>query len=173
MDTFLLRVFQEQARFQCECYMDGHVQLNAALENRGPMEIFIALQNMLSAGANLSKVLWGSGGKLIEERRPIRESIGASDEMELRQVTLRNHFEHMDERIDRWWKESEHHHMADMNIGSAQIFGGFADIDSFRQFDPQSGQLIFWGQSFNITAITAEVTKLLPALRLETSKPPW
>ena len=58
---------------------------------------------MLNAGANISKAFWGSGGKLAVERKPLRDSIGIDDKSPLRAVTMRNNFEHFDERIDRWW----------------------------------------------------------------------
>ncbi len=52
---------------------------------------------MLNARANISKALWGSGGRLASERAELRASIDVSDDSPLRYVGMRNKFEHFDE----------------------------------------------------------------------------
>ena len=46
---------------------------NAALQQRDMDRLFYAIQNLLNAAANVSKALWGSGGKLAVGRQPLRE----------------------------------------------------------------------------------------------------
>ena len=41
----------------------------------------------------------------------------------------------------------------------------------FRVFDPTSGDLVFWGERFNLREIVTEVERLLPLVRAETSEP--
>src|SRR6185312_5907330 len=103
-------------------------------------------------------------------RKSLRDSIGISDESPLRQVTMRNNFEHFDERLDRWWVKSEKHNYSDFNLGS---IGGIDEIDSFRNFDPASTDLSFWGQAFNLQSPINEVQSILPKLEAEASKPHW
>jgi hypothetical protein len=145
-------------------------ELNAALEKRNVLNIFYALQNILNASANISKALWGQRGKFASERKHLRESIGVNDESPLRNVTMRNNFEHFDERLDRWWKESKQHNMADFNLGA---IGGIAEIDSFRCFDPRTSDVSFWGQNFNVQNLIDEVCRILPKLEAEANKPHW
>jgi hypothetical protein len=64
------------------------------------MEPFwFSLQNLLTAAANISKALWGPGGKWTEERRPFRERLSIPDDSPLQNTDLRNHFEHFDKPI--------------------------------------------------------------------------
>ena len=106
-------------------------------------------------------------------RRPLRDSIGVTDASPLRSVRMRNNFEHFDERLDRWWRESPAHVMCDMNIGPSGGFAQFEPHEMFRSFDPVTAQLEFWGESFNVRELIAEIERILPKLREEASKPHW
>ncbi len=132
---------------------------------------FYGLQNLLNAAANISKALWGQTGRLSAERQPLRDSIGVEDDSPLRQVAMRNNFEHFDERLDRWWKGSANHNMMDRNFFSHAAISGANNLDMFRNFDPKTSDLIFWGQEFNIQALLNEVDRMLPKLREEADKP--
>jgi hypothetical protein len=117
METFPLRIFQQHVLDQCQCLLSAAHDVNSGLASHDADRIFRALQNVLNAGANISKLLWGQKGKRAEARKRLRESIGIHDDSPLRQVSMRNNFEHMDERIDRWWAESSRHNYADRTIG--------------------------------------------------------
>lgn len=84
---------------------------------------------------------------------------------------MRNNFEHLDDRLDTWWKESKRHLHADMSIGPKDnMLKGVEQIDRFRLFDPRTTDLTFWGQEFNIQAIVSEAQKILPKLLEEANK---
>lgn len=173
MDTFRLRVFQRQLTDQCHFLIAGAQAVNAGLKSGNHMQIWLGIQNILTAGANVSKMLWGSKGKQAEARRCLRESISVLDDSPLRDVTMRNHFEHMDERLDRWWDQSKHHNHVDQVVGGREAIDGVAPIDTFRWFDPTNGDLIFWGESFNLQVLVNEVERILPLLQNEARKPHW
>lgn len=173
MKTFHLRVFQKQLLDQCKFLLMAAEGVNAGLKNKDPREILFNIQNLLNAGANISKMLWGQKGKHAVSRKPLRDSIGVSDASPLREVTMRNHFEHMDERIDRWWAESAHHNFLDKMIAPKNSIHGPAPIDMFRMFDPTTCDVVFWGQDFNVQALVDEVQKIIPALEVEAAKPHW
>jgi hypothetical protein len=101
MDKQLLKIFQEQVRLQCMFLLRAARELNQTLKTKDTESIFFSLQNFLTAGANISKALWGQGGRLHAERKPLRDSIGVHDSSALRAVNMRNNFEHFDERLDR------------------------------------------------------------------------
>ncbi len=147
--------------------------VNKGLQNSNVALVFYNLQNMLNSGANISKMLWGSKGKKSEERQALRASIGVPENSALRDVNMRNNFEHMDERIDRWWQESSNHNYADKNIGPEHFIGGLAPYDMFRMFDPSSASVTFWGEKFNLQALVTEVERILPVLEAEAAKPHW
>ncbi|MGH9787939.1 MAG: hypothetical protein ACRD4U_04445 [Candidatus Acidiferrales bacterium] len=175
MDLMLLRVFQRQVLYQCECALHSAEQVNAALQAQDIQGAFCGLQNLLNAAANISKALWGQKDQanVALVRTQLRESIGIADNSPLKDVRMRNHYEHFDERIDRWWTESHTRNIADMNLGPAQSIAGLAPIERFRSFDPASGQLEFWGESFDVRAVIQEIQRVLPKLREEAMKPHW
>ena len=173
MDTFHLRIFQRHVRDQCQFLIQSAHQLNAGLTQHNISQVLFAIQNLLNAGANVSKMLWGARGKKSQERKPLRDSIGISDNSPLREVTMRNHFEHIDERIDRWWAESESHNHADGIIGPRNTIAGLEPIETFRWFDPATAEIVFWGESFNIQALVSEAERILPRLQEEAGKPHW
>lgn len=174
MDNFHLRIFQQQVLDQCHFLLASAKEVDRGLTQHDIRHVFYGIQNLLSAGANISKMLWGQGGKRSEQRKRLRDSIGISDNSPIREVTMRNHFEHMDERIDRWWSESQQHNYADKNIGPKdRTLIGLDNIDMFRLFDPETTEIVFWGQEFNLRSIVNEVRKILPLLQKEANKPHW
>lgn len=171
MDTHLLRVFQIQVIAQCRFMLRAADDINNALKVGDINGTFYAIQNCLNAAANIAKALWGQGGKFADQRKPLRDSIGIDDGSPLRQVLMRNNFEHFDERLDRWWKNSKRHNFSDFNIMPANAIAGIDEIDSFRNFDPKTTDLSFWGQQFNLQNLINEVRAILPRLEPEASKP--
>jgi len=162
MDSMLLRVFQHQILLQCDFLLRATNDINSALNNGDIDGAFYGIQNLLTAAANISKALWGQGGKLSAERRELRDSLGIDDGSPLREVTMRNHFEHFDERLDRWWKESKAHNHNDRNLFPRAAITNFEDLDNFRNFDPGTTDLTFWGQDFNLQQLIKRSTSDCP-----------
>jgi len=167
-------MFQKQLLLQCKFALLAAYEMNASLVTGDVTRTFYALQNLLNAAANISKVLWGQGGSKANERKPVRDSIGISDDSPLRKMLIRNDFEHFDERLDRWWKNSERRNFLDLSIGPLRTaVSGLDDIDRFRCFNPHTGDAMFWGTDFNLNAVLADIKKVLPTLEREATKPHW
>lgn len=146
---------------------------NVSINNRDIDGTFYGVQNLLNAGANISKALWGQGGKLSSDRQELRDSIGVDDDSPLREVTMRNHYEHFDERLDQWWQKSANHNHVDRNFYPHSAIANFDDLDNFRNLDPATNILTFWGQDFNLESLVTEVRRILPKLKAEAGKPHW
>ena len=172
----LLRLFQSQVKLQCEFMLLAANQANEALRQQTPesnIALFSALQSLLGSAANISKALWGAGSRFTDERKELRESIGVEDSSPLHEVTMRNNFEHFDERLTKWWDESTRHNYSDLNVGPRNMIQGLDDLDTFRNFDPRSADLFFWGQTFNVQALVNEIRRILPKATEESEKPHW
>jgi hypothetical protein len=169
----LVYVFQLQVLSQCNFFLIAAQDYDAwrarseltASTDLGP--VWFGIQSMVTAAANISKALWGQGGKLAEQRKVLRDSIGVDESSPLNDLRMRNHFEHFDERLDRWWQESERHNYSDANVGPAAVVETIPGdgIDVFRRFDPETGELRFWGDTVDLSAIPAEVRRIQPILR--------
>ncbi|HUB92903.1 MAG TPA: hypothetical protein VMB52_00175 [Verrucomicrobiae bacterium] len=140
----------------------------------GDQENFWAgAQNFLNATANISKSCWGQGGRLAQERRSLRESLHIADNSPLSNTDLRNHMDHYDERLDRWYKESQNKNYADFIIGPVNSIAGLTPTDMFRHYDPSTGHIIFWGEHYSVPTLIKAVQTLLPIAVLESQKPHW
>jgi len=174
MEQMLIRVFQQQVLLQCRFMLLATNEINASLVTGDDTRTFYAIQNLLNAAANVSKALWGQGGRLTEERKALRDSIGIADTSPLRNILIRNDFEHFDERLDKWWAQSNNHNYMDMSIGPIRTtVSGLSETDIFRGFNPQTGDVMFWDTDFNLNAVVNEVVGILPKLETEILKPHW
>ena len=170
MNTALLRLFQHHVVLQCEFVLTADKDLHDP-SGRNP---WYAIQNLLTAAANISKALWGQQGKFAAERRPLRESLGVGDSSPLRPTTFRNHFDHFDERLADWDRESVSHNYVDLNVGIIpEKDSGFEPGDIFRNYDPGTGTLLFAGGTYSLVEIVEETQAILQRARREAAKSPW
>ena len=171
MDPMLLRIFQQQIMVQFQFLLLASNDLNAGLVLENTTLTFCAVQNILNAAANASKVLWGNRGRLAAQRKEIRDSFGVTDDSPLFMMTMRNHFEHFDSRVDEWWRDSKDHQFFDLNFGNRSSLAGVDSNGLFRMYDPLTADVAFWGDNFNIRSLVNEVRLLLPKLAREAAKP--
>lgn len=129
------------------------------------------MQNCLTAVANISRACWGEEGKYRKERKPLRQSLGIKKDSPLKPMSMRNNFEHFDERIDEWFATSTNRIHVDRIIGPANMVGGVAPIDMFGVFDPTTAEVVFWGDRYPLKTIMDEVTRLYPLARAQGDKP--
>jgi hypothetical protein len=139
--------------------------MSDSFANRKIEDSFCALQTVLTAAANIAKALWGSGSKRAAQRAELRDNIGITDASPLKNVSMRNNFEHFDERLDQWWEKSQVHTYIDINWGDASILVNTEPLNMFRTFNPDTTDLTFWGQSFNLQEVVTEVRRILPNLQ--------
>jgi hypothetical protein len=173
MELMLLRAFQKQVEFQLRALLNAHERLVAALAAGDMNGTWFSVENLLSAAANASKALWGQGATANAARKPLRDSLGVTDTSPLSERWVRNHFEHFDERLDEWWVKDPNHNIADMNLLPVGAIVGLARLSTFRQLDPSTLEVVFWGDTFNIPEIVAEASRILPVVATEAAKPHW
>lgn len=175
-----LRIYQLQVVGQCHVLLQGAAQAQSALDKvmqpPSPSEppgaraahvdaFWVAAQNVLTAAANLAKALWGSGGRKATQREDLRRSLQVDDTSVLKSSPiLRNHLEHFDERIEKWESKSSRRIFVDRNIGdkARMISPPLEDYEIFRNYNPESGELTFWGDSVLLRDVVAEAERILP-----------
>ncbi len=176
MDNRLLRLFQRQVETNCEFLLIAAQDFQIAYQEHDSGRFWFSAQNMLVAAANLSKSLWGAGGKKEAERQPLRQSLGVQDNSPLRPRKLRNHLEHFDERLDEWYQEALssgrfwYLDRISAPAGMVAISPPPRPIEMFRHFDPQTGQLTFWGDTVSVAELVKEAQTILPIARAEAAK---
>ena len=164
MDQRLIEIFQLQIALQCKFLLRACEDVNRSLANNDIDGVFYGLQNLLGAGANITKALWGQRMKLEAQRAPLRASLNVTDISPLKNVKVRNYFEHFDEKLDDWWKKSERKNYADKIIGSNDAISGLEQIEKFRFFDPRTTDLNILGQEINVQALANEAQIILSVI---------
>jgi len=135
--------------------------------------IWFPIQSFLSATANISKILWGSEPAVAQARARLREALKVSDASPLRSRLMRNNFDHFDSRVDIWWGKSSTHNFVDMNFGDmAAMTEGVPEDDMFRNMDLHTGDVVFWGQRYNLPSINTEIRRIMPMAFREATKEP-
>jgi hypothetical protein len=77
------------------------------VEIRENQSIFDSIRMALHFSANVSKVFWPADRSPAKERgERLRHLAGLTDDHPMRSRKLRNHVEHMDERLDTWTANS-------------------------------------------------------------------
>jgi hypothetical protein len=173
MHVALLRLFQRQIEFQCDCVLIAAQELDKAIAKRDITAIFCAIQSLLGSAANISKALWGvrKTKNALAARTPLRASLQVTDASPLNPRKMRDNYEHFDERLEKWWEQSKSHNFMDMGLMARKAIQGFAEIERFRAYDPATGDLTFWGDDLSLLALLDEVRRIHPIVTVEAEKP--
>lgn len=133
---------------------DGRTDLDSA-------EAWGAVQLILGAAANVSKILWPSPKSENAERGTmLRELLGIPEEHILSDREIRNHFEHYDERLDRWLASSESENYVDQIIGELPYFVARFPKHVNRHYDPITRRLSFRGDSIDFALVLEALADL-------------
>lgn len=128
--------------------------------------IWFSLNAFLNAVANVSKLLWPAPKRRTAKEFPnrgeeLRGSLGVAEDSPLQYRTVRNHFEHIDERIEEWWLKSERHNIASRMIGPlGKAIQGLDQNELFEQFDADQLIAAFQGDVFELQPIMDEISAL-------------
>jgi hypothetical protein len=156
-------------------------QMTIDVEVVGPTvaDMFREAQGFLTNAAAVSRILWpprvhDPNGNTVAKSRGLhlRTVLGIDDNHPLRTRTLRDHFEHFDERLDRWSQETTHGGIVDLHIGPTAVIGGPAigKTDFLRVYEPDRKIFIFRGDEFDIQQLVTGLEQLKAAViaRMET-----
>lgn len=122
-----------------------------------PGEFFREAGDFLQHSSAVSRLLWPPSSKNRSKKRGehLRQCVGVTDDHILRQSSLRDHFEHFDERLDDWAENSPNRNIVNNMIGPRSAIGrkAITDADIMRQFDPETNRLVFRGEGFDVNQL--------------------
>ena len=195
----VLRIFQREIERQCKFAIIAIDQIKAGLANNNSDLVWYAIQSFLVAVGNISKIFWPpyekyqkEGNKKIkkgeiEEAKKLmeraekmrirgeelRKSLGIKEDSPIRPRDFRNHFEHFDERLEKWATSSKRHNFVDSNIGPPNMISGIDLEDYLRNFDDRSWTLTFRGDEYELKPIIKAIYDVYPKVSDEANKPWW
>ena len=173
METAFLRIFQREVERQCKFGLIATNDLVKALQAPDIDRIWYSVQALLSAAGNVSKLLWPFKPLLSERGFELRASLSVGEHSLLRPRTFRNHFEHFDERLEKWIISSERHNFAGSNVGPPNMITGFESGDHLRNFDTTNFAVTYRGDAYFLRPIIDAIRNLWQKAMTEAQKPHW
>ncbi len=162
MDDFLLRIYLDQAKEECEAAFGAIKALNAALASSGHTDPFGPAQAFVHHAAAVSRIFWPPGARDKKARQRsqrrgelLRQAIGLHSPHAVQARTLRDHFEHFDERLDDWAERSKNRCIVKRLVGQRRAIAGDAisDEDIIHHYDPTTNVYAFRGEKFDVQAL--------------------
>lgn len=156
------------------------VQSQAGIEVRENLRIFDRIRFGLQLAANVSRLFWPPRNSARGVH--LRSLTGLPDKHGLSDRTLRNHIEHLDERLDVWTTNSPrpfltvelvlHDDYPETGARRDEIIGATAIV-----YDSKSQTIQLFGDVFSLPALCSELEDVLEkvsqAMQNITSGPEW
>lgn len=129
------------------------------------VEYWSAIQSILSASANVSKILWPPAKERKNRGEYLRKLLNVEKEHLLSNRDIRNSFEHYDERIEDWFEEHDTGVYCDLALETS--VPGLLNPTKFshRSYDQYTHELKFRGEKVNLQELLLELAKLLEKCR--------
>lgn len=166
VDSYLVEIFEREIMHQWDIAARSISMMNLVLrrESQDVGLFWFGLDAALGALGNISKIFFPLG-KLDtnsgRRRAYMRQLYGITDHSLLRSRDARNGFEHFDERLDRWFRNSTRKNFADRNISEPDDISGLESIDFARHFDPKSNTVTVFGVALDFQALVLEVKSII------------
>lgn len=151
---------------QVDQLADVQVQRQAGIEIRENLRIFDCIRLGLQMAANVSRLFWPPRKGNTARGDHLRSLTGLSDTHGLSDRTLRNHIEHLDERLDAWTANSPrpfltvelvlHGDYPETEAKRDEIVGATAIV-----YDAKSRSIQLFGDSFSLPAVWADLEDVL------------
>jgi hypothetical protein len=135
------------------------MQVQPDVERRELHTVFNHIRLALQFSSNVSKIFWPQ--KAAERGRRLRTLAGIPDRHALRDRRLRNHIEHMDERLDEWTIKSPRPFLS-IEIILCDDYHDEEKRDKVINacavvYDAKSSSVILFGDVFSLTDLRASV----------------
>ncbi|KXI30857.1 hypothetical protein [Paraglaciecola hydrolytica] len=166
MDEFLAKIYLEQAKQECERCFHSIQIMNAITQKKLDDDFFQHALDLIHHAAAVSRIFWPPGGKNKQStKRAHRRGQALRDMLQLQSGhavqnrSLRDHFEHFDERLDDWAENSRNRNIVHRLFGPRSAIGGVAiqDSDIIHHFDPATKIFGFRGEHYNIQELATGI----------------
>jgi len=134
-------------------------RLSAIKDNFDQVEVWSSIQSILVAAGNVSKIFWPQKEYEVRGKR-LRELLKVDDNNILSDRSLRNHFEHYDDRIEKWFEGESSAVYSDLAVDPFKSIWGNVPTNHHRAYDPLTQTLTFRGESFDLAAVLKELKEI-------------
>jgi hypothetical protein len=128
-------------------------------------DLFRQLQSIMGFAGNVSKMLWPDPGSKIahlsrNRGERLRKLLGISDDPVIKSRKVRNHYEHMDERLDVMWQTCS---TVIMNNTFDRATARAAGEALFSNFDTASNTLTVQGDEVELVTLYQKINEIKAA----------
>lgn len=148
----IINLFHIEIQRQCRFAELASEQIKTGLESGNTDLVWYAIQSLLIAAGNISKIFWPNDSSYNDRGIELRKYYDIQDDSPLKQRLFRNHFEHFDDRLHIWASSVKSNIFADSNIGPMEVWG-ISENAFLRNFDPSKGLLSFRGEDYDLNII--------------------
>ena len=159
MDAHLQKIFVGEIERQCRFAHIAAIELREAIARQDTDRVWFAVQSLLIAAGNVSKLLWPKR-KYSTRGQTLRRVLAVEESSPLRSRTFRNHFEHFDERLESWATSSSHRGLADSNINIQGRIRGADPGDYLRNLEASSSSVTFCGDTYELAPVMQAIQRL-------------
>jgi hypothetical protein len=96
----------------------------------------------------------------VARGKQLRELLNVPDESPLFDRSIRNHFEHYDERIEEWFRHSSSAVYRDLRIDSREPTPWGLTPLFHRRYNPVSQELLFRSESITLAAVLGALAEI-------------
>lgn len=169
MDYYLEKIYLEQAQQEFNACYAAIESFNLAIRENTNDDPFTHAMTFVHRAAAASRIFWPPKGinKSSTERsqnrgKHLQNALTINKDHPIFSRTLRDHFEHFDERLDAWAEESKNRNIIHRLVGPRSAIGGdgIADGDIILHFDPDTKVFAFRGQKFNLQELAHGIDDL-------------
>lgn len=164
MDDYLLTVYLEQAKRECEEAFRLIDQLNRSVQEADVTAVMSSAQSLVQRAAAVSRLFWPPGprdktARARCDRRGLAlrqaTALNGIQDHPVKTRALRDHIEHFDERLDDWAEQSQNRNIIINYVGPRSGIGGDAigDRDIVHHYDPSAKIYAFRGEKFDLQAL--------------------
>ncbi len=121
--------------------------------NLDTIAIWSNVQQILVSSSNISKVFWPPNKKNNKRGRELRELLNVNDDNPLNNRSLRNHFEHFDERIDKYFEYTDQGVYTDLEIILPKPECAYMGPPRNRAYDPVNHIVMFRDEKLELLPI--------------------
>jgi hypothetical protein len=156
LQAFTQHILLGEIAFQSQLAAKAAERLPACGEQFDAIDVWSAIQSILIAAGNVSKILWPLPPRSARGAA-LRALLGVDDTSPLSDRKFRNHFEHYDERIEDWMSTRPSAAYIDQKIGPAAFHPQLLSQLVHRHYDPCMKVLIFRNESTNLASTLEEL----------------
>jgi hypothetical protein len=160
MDAFAKHAFLGEIDYQAQLAAFAAERLPTREDDFDSVDVWCAIQSILAAAGNVSKILWPV--RSVREPRGVilRRLLDVANDNALADRSFRNTFEHYDERLEDWLAGRESAGYIDQLIGSSAGFPKDFSPNVHRAFDLDTMTLSYRGESVSLRTILAALDEL-------------